>query len=163
VIKRRHDHSSFYMKGIPVLFFFTGSHHDYHKPTDDADKINYVGEVSVIQLIQEVITRMDAAPRPAFTATKENATTRVRFKITLGIMPDYSFNDGGVRVDGVSDGKPGQRAGLLIGDIIIGLGKDKVQGMQSYMEALSHLKEGQKTNILIMRDGKQKSLPVEFK
>jgi Zn-dependent M28 family amino/carboxypeptidase len=157
------DHSSFYTKGIPVLFFFTGSHHDYHKPSDDADKINYTGEVDVIHFIQDIITRMDAATRPAFTPTKENATTRVRFKITLGIMPDYSFNDGGVRVDGVSEGKPGYRAGLQTGDIIIGLGKDKVQGMQSYMEALSHLKEGQKTTILIMRDGKEKSLPVEFK
>ncbi len=157
------DHSSFYSKGIPVLFFFTGSHHDYHKPSDDADKINYPGEAEVIHFIQDVITRMDAAPRPAFTPTKENATTRVRFKITLGIMPDYSFNDGGVRVDGVSEGKPGYRAGLQTGDIIIGLGKDKVQGMQSYMEALSHLKEGQKSTIIIMRDGKEKKLPVEFK
>ena len=157
------DHSSFYTKGIPVLFFFTGSHHDYHKPSDDADKINYAGEVEVIHFMQDIVARMDAAPRPSFTATKENATTRVRFKITLGIMPDYSFNDGGVRVDGVSEGKPGYRAGLQAGDIIIGLGKEKVQGMQSYMEALSHLKEGQKTTILIMRDGKQKSLPVEFK
>ncbi len=157
------DHASFYTKGIPVLFFFTGSHHDYHKPTDDANKINYPGEVSVIHFMQDIIARMDAAPRPAFTPTKQSALGRVKFKITLGIMPDYSFNDGGVRVDGVSEGKPAAKAGVLAGDIITGIDKDKVQGMQSYMEALSHLKEGQKSILTIIRDGKEQKLPIVFK
>lgn len=157
------DHSSFYGKGIPVLFFFTGAHRDYHKPTDDADKINYEGEASVLRFMQDIISRMDAAPKPLFTATKQSTIGRVKFKVTLGIMPDYSFNDGGVRVDGVTEGKPGSRAGLLAGDIITGIGKDKVEGMQSYMEALSHLKEGQKSTLTIMRDGKERKLPVEFK
>ena len=154
------DHTSFYNKGIPVLFFFTGTHSDYHKPSDVAEKINYAGETAVIHCIEEVVAEMNDAPRPRFTPTKQSALGRVRFKVTLGIMPDYSFDAGGVRVDGVTEGKPAAVAGLKAGDIIVGLGKDKVQGMQTYMEALSHLKEGDKTTVIIQRGGKEMKLPV---
>lgn len=157
------DHSSFYNKGIPVLFFFTGSHHDYHKPTDDADKINYTGEAEVINLIKNVVTKMDAAPKPSFTVTKQSTVGKVRFKVTLGIMPDYSYNDGGVRADGVSAGKPADKAGIIAGDIIIAIGKEKVDGMQSYMEALAKQKEGATTTVTIKRDGKEMKLPITFK
>lgn len=157
------DHSSFYNKGIPVLFFFTGSHHDYHKPSDDADKINYTGETEVIHFIETVITKLDAAPKPSFTPTKQSSTGRVRFKVTLGIMPDYSYNDGGVKVDGVSEGKPAYKAGIQAGDIITGLGSEKVDGMQSYMEALARQKEGATTTVTIKRAGKEQKLPITFK
>lgn len=157
------DHTSFYNRGIPVLFFFTGTHRDYHKPTDEADKINYPGEVAVIRCIEEVVQSMNDMPKPRFTPTKQSALGRVRFKVTLGIMPDYSYDNGGVKVDGVSEGKPAAAAGIKAGDIITGLGKDKVQGMQSYMEALSRLKEGQKTTVIIQRDGKEIRLPIQLR
>ena len=154
------DHTSFYNGNIPVLFFFTGTHRDYHKPSDDADKINYAGETRVIHYIEQILTKMDAAPRPAFTRTRESGLARVRFKVTLGIMPDYTFDDGGVRVDGVSADRPAERAGLQPGDIITGLGNDKVKGMQTYMEALSHLKTGEHTTVIIRRNGKEMKLPI---
>lgn len=157
------DHSSFYHKGIPVLFFFTGSHHDYHKPSDDADKINYPGEVDVIRFIQAIITKMDHAPRPRFTATKQTTVGKVRFKVTLGIMPDYSYQDAGVRVDGVADGKPAQKAGIIAGDIVTAIGDDKVLGMQSYMEILGKQKEGGKTTVTVLRNGKEIKMPITFK
>lgn len=157
------DHSSFYNKGIPVLFFFTGSHHDYHKPSDDADKINYPGEVDVIRFIETIITKMDDAPKPKFTATKQSTVGKVRFKVTLGIMPDYSYQDEGVRVDGVAAGKPAEKAGILAGDIIIAIGKDKIQGMQSYMETLGRQKEGAATTVTVKRNGKEMKLPITFK
>jgi aminopeptidase YwaD len=157
------DHSSFYNKGIPVLFFFTGSHHDYHKPSDDADKINYPGEVDVIRFIQTIVTKMDNAPRPKFTPTKQTTVGKARFKVTLGIMPDYSYQDAGVRVDGVADGKPAQKAGIIAGDIVMAIGDDKVQGMQSYMETLGKQKEGGKTTVTILRNGKEMKLPITFK
>ena len=157
------DHSSFYNKGIPVLFFFTGAHHDYHKPTDDADKINYNGETEVIHFIEQVVTKMDPAPKPSFTPTKQSTLGRVRFKVTLGIMPDYSYNDGGVRVDGVAEGKPAQKAGVQAGDIITAIGTEKIEGMQSYMEALGKQKEGATTTVTIRRAGKEKKLPITFK
>jgi aminopeptidase YwaD len=156
------DHTSFYHEGIPVLFLFTGTHKDYHKPSDDADKINYAGEVEVIKYTEEIIRQMDNSPKPVFTVTKQSTVGRVNFKVTLGIMPDYSFQDGGVRVDGVSENRPAKNAGIKEGDIIIQLGDIKVQGMQSYMEGLSKFKPGDKTNVTVMRAGTKMVLPLEF-
>jgi Zn-dependent M28 family amino/carboxypeptidase len=156
------DHSSFYYQNIPVLFFFTGSHHDYHKPSDDADKINYEGEAAVMKYVYGIVAKMDKEPKPHFTATKQTTVGKTRFKVTLGIMPDYSFQEGGVRVDGVSDGKPAIRAGIKAGDVITQLGDIKVQSMQSYMEALGKFEPGQKTEVKLMRDGKEMMLPIEF-
>jgi aminopeptidase YwaD len=156
------DHTSFYNAGIPVLFFFTGTHRDYHKPSDDAEKINYAGEAEVIDYIWDVLKYMDKQPKPKFTSTKSTTVGKTRFKVTLGIMPDYSFQDGGVRADGVSDGKPAIKAGIKAGDIITQLGPHKVTGMQSYMEALSKFAPGDKTEVTILRDGKELTLPIEF-
>lgn len=156
------DHTSFYHEGIPVLFFFTGTHKDYHKPSDLAEHINYAGEVEVIKYEEEVIKKMDKSPKPKFTVTKQSTVGKVNFKVTLGIMPDYSYQDGGVRVDGVSENRPAKNAGIKEGDIIIQLGDVKVQGMQSYMEALSKFRAGDKTNVIIMRTGQKMVLPLEF-
>lgn len=156
------DHSSFYYKGIPVLFFFTGTHSDYHKPSDDADKINYEGQVQVMQYIYAVAEKMDALPKPAYTQTKQTTVGKVRFKVTLGVMPDYSFTEGGLRIDGVTDGRPAMNAGLKGGDIIIKIGKHEIRGIQTYMEALGQFEEGEKTTVVIKRDGKEMTLPLEF-
>lgn len=157
------DHTSFYHSGIPVLFFFTGVHSDYHKPSDDADKINYTGEARIIRYIGSIVEKMEGLPRPAFTRTKQTTAGKVRFKVTLGIMPDYAYQEKGVRVDGVTDGKPAQKAGLKAGDIITALGSYPINGMQSYMEALAHFKEGQTTEVLFIRAGKEMKARVEFK
>lgn len=157
------DHTSFYYAGIPTLFVFTGLHTDYHKPSDDADKINYAGEAQVIKYVYDVVAQMDKQPKPQFATTKQTTVGKVRFKVTLGIMPDYSFQEGGVRVDGVSDGRPAIKAGIKAGDIITQLGSTKVNGMQTYMEALGTFKEGDKTEVTVQRDGKEIKLPIEFK
>ena len=157
------DHTSFYNKGIPVLFFFTGVHADYHKPGDDADKINYAGEASIIRTIGNVIRAINHLPQPAFTPTRQSSMGRVRFKVTLGIIPDYSWTGEGVRADGVSDGKPAAEAGIRAGDIIIRLGDDDIKGMQSYMEALSHQKAGSTTRVTIIRDAKKLELPISLR
>lgn len=156
------DHTSFYYQGIPVLFFFTGLHTDYHKPSDDAEKINYEGEAAVIDYIMDLVKKMEKQPKPLYTATKQTTVGKVRFKVTLGIMPDYSFQDGGVRVDGVTENRPAIRAGIKGGDIITQLGEHKVQGMQTYMEALGKFAEGDKTEVKILREGKEMILPIEF-
>ncbi len=157
------DHSSFYYQGVPVLFFFTGLHTDYHKPSDDADKINYKGQAMLQNYIYDVVAKMEKQPKPAFTPTKQTTVGKVRFKVTLGVMPDYSYQDGGVRIDGVTEGKPAIKAGMKGGDIILQLGEHKVTGMQTYMEALGKFAEGDKTEVKIMREGKEIVLPIEFK
>jgi hypothetical protein len=115
------DHTSFYRKNIPVLFFFTGVHSDYHKPSDDVDKINVPGMVRITRLIEQVISKSLSLSSIPFTPTRENTMGKASFKVSLGIMPDYAFDGEGVRVDGVSENKPAQKAGILAGDVIINL------------------------------------------
>ncbi|MEO7446386.1 MAG: M28 family peptidase [Ferruginibacter sp.] len=142
------DHTSFYRKDIPVLFFFTGTHSDYHKPTDDADKINYTGAVMVINYIRNILMLTDGMDKLAFTKTREAAgNARTSFKVSLGIMPDYTYSGNGVRVDGVSEGRAAEKAGVKTGDVIFQLGDHKFTDVQTYMEALSKFNKGDSTQV----------------
>ena len=156
------DHTSFYLKNIPVLFLFTGQHSDYHKPSDDADKLNYSGEVQLMQITTEIIAQLDRVPKLVFQETKSNEDDTPRFKVTLGIMPDYTWEGEGLRVDGVTDGKPAAKAGLLKGDIITGLGDMDVKGMQDYMKALAAHKKGDKVKVTVKRGDVSKEMEAEF-
>ena len=157
------DYTSFYRKDIPVLFFFTGLHGDYHKPTDDFDKINYTGELMVVKLIYNLLTELNDRGKLVFTKTREMQTgTSARFSVTLGIMPDYTFNGTGVRVDGISDGRPAQKAGLKTGDIILKLGDHTVSTLENYMQALSKFKKGDKTTVNYKRGNDMAEANVEF-
>jgi len=158
------DHTSFYRKDIPVLFFFTGLHADYHKPTDDFDKINYKGELEVVNYIYSIIEKENKAKQKlAFTKTREiQSTSSTRFSVTLGIMPDYTFSGTGVRVDGVSDGRPAQKAGLQTGDVITQLGDHNVSSLENYMEALGKFKKGDTTTVRFVRGKDNKQTQVQF-
>lgn len=157
------DHTSFYRKDIPVLFFFTGVHGDYHKPTDDADKINYAGELKVLKYVYDVVGAADTKGKLAFTKTREaQSSGKSSFKVTLGIMPDYTFSGGGVRVDGVSEGKLAQRTGIKAGDVIIQLGDHKFSDVQGYMEALSKFKKGDATKVLVKRGAEELEYDIVF-
>lgn len=157
------DHTSFYRKDIPVLFFFTGLHTDYHKPTDDADKINYAGEARIIDHIYNLVEWMDVRERPAFTKTRETqTTTSARFSVSMGIMPDYTFAGTGVKADGVSEGKPAQKAGLKAGDVILQIGDYPVTSMESYMQTLGKFKKGDKAKVKYKRGNETLETTVEF-
>lgn len=156
------DHASFYLKNIPVLHFFTGTHGDYHRPSDDADKINYYGEKQVLDFMVKVINEICKEDKLTFLQTRNTQTSGPRFKVTLGIIPDYSFEGPGVKLDGVSEGKPAAAAGLKGGDVIIGLGDVEITDMQSYMKALSTFEKGQKTSIRYKRNGQILSTEATF-
>lgn len=158
------DHTSFYLKNIPVLFYFTGLHQDYHKPTDDFDKINYTGEMNVVKHILSLIETEDKQKaKLVFTKTRETQTnTSARFSVTMGIMPDYTFSGIGVRVDGVSDNKPAQKAGLKAGDVIVAIGDYKTNSLENYMQALGKFKKGERTTVTYLRNGQTLSSAVEF-
>lgn len=158
------DHTSFYRKDIPVLFYFTGLHSDYHKPSDDADKINYVGEMNIVKHIVSVIDATNKRPdKLAFTRTREvQMGASARFSVTLGIMPDYTFSGAGVRVDGVSENRPAQKVGIKTGDVITAIGEHKVTSMDAYMKALSQFKKGDKTTVTYNRGAESKSATIEF-
>jgi aminopeptidase YwaD len=158
------DHTSFYLKNIPVLFYFTGLHQDYHKPTDDFDKINYTGEMNVVKHILSVIETEDKQKtKLVFAKTREaQTTTSARFSVTMGIMPDYTFSGLGVRVDDVSDNRPAQKAGLKTGDVILSIGDFKTNSLDGYMQALSKFKKGDKASVTYTRNGQTASSTVEF-
>jgi hypothetical protein len=157
------DHTSFYLKNIPVLHFFTGSHSDYHKPSDDWDKINYPGEAKVLDVIIKLIETVDKDPKLAFLTTKSKSMSGTRsFKVTLGVMPSYSSDVEGLKIDGVSDGKPAQKAGLLTGDVIVQMGDIKIGNIEEYMGALGKFEKGQTINVIVRRNGETVTLPVTF-
>lgn len=156
------DQTSFYLKDIPVLFFFTGQHSDYHKPSDDVDKVNFAGQKQVLELAVRVIEALDKEPKLTFQATKSKEENTPRFKVTLGIMPDYTWEGEGVHVDGVTDGKPAAKAGLKKGDVIVGMGDMPVKTIQDYMKGLSAFKKGDSTTVKVKRDKEEKVLQVTF-
>ena len=157
------DHTSFYRKDIPVLFFFTGTHTDYHKPSDDADKINYPGEIHVINFIYDIIKSSDKMDKLAFTKTRESASTgKSSFKVSLGIMPDYTFTGNGVHVDGVSAGKAAEKAGIKTGDVLFQLGDHKFGDVQTYMDALNKFNKGDATKVKLMRGKQELVLDIVF-
>jgi hypothetical protein len=156
------DQTSFYLKDIPVLHFFTGQHSDYHKPSDDADKVNYAGEKKVLEYIIKLEEETEKLPKLKFTATKSKETSSTKWKVSMGVMPDYAFEGKGMRVDGVTDGKPASKAGVKKGDVVVKLGNVTVDNMDTYMKALSELNKGDKTKVKVLRDNKELELPIEF-
>lgn len=157
------DHTSFYLKDIPVLFFFTGIHSDYHRPTDDADKINYTGEYRIVKYIYKIIEATNNKGRLAFSKTRETSSfSSAKLNVTMGIMPDYTYNGNGVRADGISNGRPAQKAGLQAGDIIIQLGEYPVLSIENYMQVLNKFKKGDKTKVKIRRGGETIEYDVQF-
>jgi hypothetical protein len=159
------DHTSFYKNDIPVLHFFTGQHKQYHRPEDDANLINFVGLKDVSDLIYTLVERLNDAGKIEFTKTKDTSDDRKvsKFKVTLGVMPDYASTDGGMLVDVVLDDRPAARAGIEDGDIIVKIGEYDVKDIYGYMDALSKFKEGDKTIVVVKRGKDVIEKEVEFK
>lgn len=155
------DHTSFYLAGIPSLHFFTGQHDDYHKPSDDFATLNINGEVKVIGKIVDLIKLSPSKSKLDYSKTKDEET-KTSFKVTLGIMPDYTYDAEGVKVDGVKDGKPASIAGIKKGDIIIMLGGEKITNIEAYMKILSKFKKGDKTEVVFNRDNNTMTSQIQF-
>ena len=156
------DHTSFYLKNIPVLFFFTGMEKDYHKPTDDVEKINFRGELEVIKYVYNVIEQTNKMDKLAFTKTREPKMEGKRFTVSLGIMPDYTFSGIGIKADGIIDGKIADKAGIKAGDVIIKLGDNSFSDIYSYMDVLSKYKKGDATTVTVMRGNQEMTFNIVF-
>ncbi len=157
------DHTSFYLKDIPVVHLFTGQHMDYHKPSDDPFLVNYLGLEEVSKFITRLIMNMDAEAEIQFTKTKDNEERKAaKFKVSLGVMPDYTYSGEGMRIDGVIEGRTAQEAGLQDGDIIIKLGETVINDIYDYMDALSTFKSGQETEVIVKRGSKTEKKVVTF-
>ena len=157
------DHTSFYLKDIPVLFFFTGTHSDYHKPSDDEEKINYYGVNAIVNYVARLTNEISNQEQLPFTKTKANAAkTRPKYKVTLGIMPDYTDHGDGLHVDGVTEGRPADVAGIKEGDIITKIGTCEIKEVYAYMECLGKLNVGDVLPVTFKRNGETKTVSVKF-
>jgi hypothetical protein len=156
------DHTSFYLQDIPVLHFFTGQHEDYHKPSDDAERLNYEGMDLIAAYIFDVVQAMEQQEEIAFRTTKNESEEVPRFKVAMGVIPDYLFSGEGMRIDGVSEDKPAQKAGLQKGDVVVQLGDSTVVDMMSYMRALSVFEAGDETTVVVERNGEKVTSKIAF-
>ena len=156
------DHTSFYLADIPFLHFFTGQHEDYHKPGDDSEKLNYDGMYLISDYIFNIISDLDDNGKLAFRKTKNESESTPRFKVGLGVIPDYLYDGKGMRIDGVSENKPAQKAGLKKGDIVIKLGDSTITNMMSYMRALSIFEKGNSTKVIVKRGDKEVEKVINF-
>lgn len=156
------DHTSFYNKNIPVLFFFTGLHSDYHKPTDDVEKINFMGELQIVKFIYNILDQTDKKGKLAFTKTRDQQMSTAHFTVTLGIMPDYTYSGNGVRADGIVDGKLAQKAGIKAGDVITSLNDYKFYDVTSYMDVLGKFKKGDAAKVKVLRGKEELSFDIVF-
>ena len=156
------DHSSFYARKIPVLHVFTGSHADYHRPSDTAEKINYEGMVRISRFIAAIIRDLAKAPEPpgyVEVASKKflgGGGDRPYF----GSIPDFAKPGGGYAITGVSKGSPAAQGGLQGGDVIIRLGDSAITGLEDFDSALRKHKAGEAVPVVVTRDGMEKTLTV---
>jgi aminopeptidase YwaD len=157
------DHSSFYAKQVPVLFLWTGTHEDYHKPTDTAERINYEGLARVTAFVRDVLREVDdAAARPTYTQAKSDAATgrSMGFKVYLGTIPNYAEGGAGLKLDGVREGSPAEKAGLKAGDVVVRLAGRDVKNVYDYTYALGEMKAGQEYEVEVVRGGERLKLKI---
>jgi hypothetical protein len=155
------DHASFYAKQVPVLFFFTDDHDDYHRPSDTADKINVAGMERVLDMAEDVIAELAAAPeRPRYVKLATTSNPAPGDFPKVGIRPSYGDDREGVLLDGVSDGGPAAKAGLKAGDRIVDVAGRPVKNLEAYMTLIRAHKKGEPLEFGILRDGKRITINV---
>jgi hypothetical protein len=158
------DHASFYAKKIPVFFFFTDDHEDYHRPSDTSDKINVSGMHRIADLVQDLVTNLATAPdRPQFVKVSSQRSDPGRFSgmPRLGFRPgNYGEEDGGVLVGGVLDGGAAAKGGIKEGDRIVSIGGKTVKNMTAYMSVMSAQKKGKPLEISLQRGGQTLTVTV---
>ena len=156
------DHTSFYLQDIPAIHFFTGQHEDYHKPTDDVEKINFNGMYLIHQYVKEIIIRSSKINDFDFQETESDSTVAPKFTVTLGVMPDYLFDGIGMRIDGVSKGKTAEKYAVKKGDVVLRINEYEVPDMMGYMKALSKFKKGDEAVLKLNRKGEIIEINIIF-
>ena len=156
------DHSSFYGKQIPVLFFWTGTHADYHKPSDTFEKINYADQTRILNLVGYIVRNLDVAPqRITYLTAKTEATPRTGgFRVYLGTIPNYADSNNGLLIDGVREDSPAAKAGMKTGDRIVKIGTREVKNVYDYTFALGEMKAGEEYVIEVVRGTERLSLKI---
>lgn len=157
------DHSSFYAKQIPVLFFWTGTHNDYHKPSDTFEKINYDDEALILKMVAGIVNHLDAADkRLTYTTAKSDAAPRTGgFRVYLGTIPNYADSNDGLLIEGVRENSPAANAGLKAGDRVVKIGTREIKNVYDYTAALGEMKAGEEYVVEIVRGTERLSLKIK--
>ena len=159
------DHTSFYYKNIPVLHYFTDTHSDYHRPSDDVEYINNEGIAKITEHIVRVIDYLDGIDKEQMAFIEAPGKQRQSMRLegpTLGVLPDYGYDGTGMKITGVNAEEPAANAGLKAGDIIIKLGGLELDDIYDYMAALNTLEKGETTTITILRNGEEITLELQL-
>jgi hypothetical protein len=156
------DHSSFYSKQIPVLFFFTGTHLDYHKPSDTFEKINYEGLTRITEYVGAIVRSVDQNPgKPTYTVAKSSGQMgQIRMSVSLGTIPSYADSTDGMVLDGVRENSPAAKAGLKAGDKVVKLAGKDVRNAMDYTYVLGSMKPGEEYEIEIVRGSEPMKLKI---
>jgi len=147
------DHTQFYLKGIPVLFFFTDLHTDYHRPSDDFENLNLPGQLRVLRFVSDVLREIgDGDEKPAFTRVEAKEGRQMRgFNVYVGTIPDYGATADGFKISGASPGSPADKAGLKAGDMVVQFGDTKVKNIYDYMNALGLHRPDEDVAVVVRR------------
>ena len=158
------DHQSFTNKNIPVLFFFTGTHEDYHKPSDDADKINSEAQEKIVKYVYDITEELsNSEERPDYVQVKREAPRGgYGGKVYVGTVPEFGYEGKGFKLSGVSDGGPAQLAGLQGGDIMIKFGKKDLENIYDFMYAMSEYAPGDEVDVVVLREGEEKTFTLKL-
>jgi hypothetical protein len=158
------DETSFYLKNIPALNFFTGAHEDYHRPTDTAEKLNYEGLERVAKFSEQIVTDLvQVAARPDLAKVERSGPPgggRETLRAYLGTIPDYTTEVKGVKLSGVRGASPAEKGGVQGGDVIVEFGGQKIANIYDYTYALDAVKIGQPVKMVVERNGQQVTLTV---
>lgn len=159
------DHTSFYYKNIPVLHYFTDTHSDYHRPSDDTDYINAEGQEMALEHLVRVIEQLDATDQDQLAFIEAPGEQRQSMSLdgpTLGVLPDYGYEGEGMKITGTNSGGPADTAGLEGGDIIVAIAGEELADIYAYMGALNKLEKGQLTTITVIRDGRRMTMDLQL-
>ena len=158
------DHTAFYLKDIPAVHLFTGAHDDYHTPADDSHRIDYDGLRDVAAFAVRLIEELGDDGALAFVETNDGRQDRrMSFDVTLGVLPDYTFEGEGMRIDAVTeDDGPAARAGLRAGDVVVRVEGVAVDDIYAYMDALEQLDPGDAAPVVVRRDDQVVETEVQF-
>jgi S1-C subfamily serine protease len=148
------------MKQVPVLFFWTGTHNDYHKPSDTFDKINYNDDARILTMVARIVRDIDEADQRLTFTTAKSEPPRGGFRVYLGTIPNYADTTDGLLLDGVRDDSPAAKAGLKAGDRIVKIGNRDVKNVYDYTYALGEMKAGQEYVFEVIRGGEKLTLKI---
>ncbi|HPJ55324.1 MAG TPA: M28 family peptidase [Bacteroidales bacterium] len=159
------DHSVFYRHRVPVLFFTTGAHTDYHTPFDTPDKINYDGMAAIVAYVTSIareVCREGFQPVYRETAQPESSPERAAFKVSLGVIPDFTYEGEGFCAGTIIKGRPSDKAGMQNGDVVVQINDRPVKDINEYMDILGELEEGQRIRIIVRRNETLHHLVVQL-